>query len=111
MENNKVTAKKASDQVTIEELSAQIEKLKSDMSELTGSASRYARQRGEHVAEEARTQARAAIHRGEEQFDSLQRALADLPDEAMASARRHPGTALGLAVGLGFLFGMMTARK
>lgn len=105
-----VDPKKAAE-VTLEDLAQQIEALKHELADLSRSASAFARQRGEHAVDEARGRARDALHRGEEQVDAVQRALTELPDDAMSAVRRQPAAALAIAAGLGFLFGIATGRK
>ncbi|WP_112323569.1 hypothetical protein [Oceanibium sediminis] len=83
----------ANGEVTVHELSEQIDQLKTEIGELTANIGRYSRQQGEH------------------QLEAVQSAVKALPDEAANVVRERPVAALGLALGLGVIVGMMTGRR
>jgi ElaB/YqjD/DUF883 family membrane-anchored ribosome-binding protein len=78
---------------SIDDLAAQIETLKSDLSKLTHSLSDYGVAKTEAAAASARDKATEAQLHAEE------------------FVRTQPATSIGLAAGLGFLVGMITARR
>lgn len=94
----------SSSTVTVEDLSAQIDTLKNDLSALTQTLSDL----GAAKAKEAKNAAsEGAAH--------LQNAGRDKILEAQLQAEdfvhKQPATSLGLAAGLGFLVGILTARR
>jgi len=90
--------------VTVEDLSAQIETLKNDLSALTSSLSEYGVGKAAKAKETAQDRA-----------ESLKSAASDKALEAQLHTeefvKTQPATALGLAAGLGFLVGLVTARR
>lgn len=94
----------SSKNISVEDLSAQIDVLKNDLSSLTQALSDY----GVAKSQDAK---RAA----QQTAADLQAAGRDTAQKAQAQAEEfvhnQPATSLGLAAGLGFLVGMMTARR
>lgn len=90
--------------VSIEDLSAQIEVLKSDISSLTSALGNYGKSKGEAAAESAKRTAQQARSAGEEKLLESQAQAEDF-------IRKQPATALGIAAGVGFLIGLVTARR
>lgn len=90
--------------VTIDELSAQIEKLKTDLSTLTTSLTEYGVGKPEAMLESAQEKAEALKLAGRDKAIEAQ-----LHTEEFV--KNQPATALGLAAGLGFIVGMITARR
>lgn len=90
--------------ISVEDLSAQIDALKNDLSSLTSSLSDY----GIGKAAEAKQATK-------EGAETLKAAASDKAIEAQLHTeefvKTQPATALGLAAGLGFLVGMITARR
>lgn len=90
--------------VSVEDLSAQIDILKTDLSNLTHALSDYGISKSNEASQAAR-----------ETVANVSAASRKKAYEAQAQAEEfvhsQPATALGLAAGLGFLIGMMTARK
>jgi ElaB/YqjD/DUF883 family membrane-anchored ribosome-binding protein len=89
---------------SIEDLSAQIEILKNDLSTLTQTLSDYGVAKTEEVTRSAKIKAEQLRAAGRE-------TAADAQLQAEEFVRTQPATALGIAAGLGFLVGMFTARR
>lgn len=104
------------------ELSQQVENLRNDLAELgktvrslaqegTASAQRGVResadrlaQRGQELAEDARTAGQQAVDYGSEMFK-------DKYSEFETTVRRHPTTAVAVALGLGYLAGLLSRNR
>lgn len=90
--------------VTISDLSDQIEILKADIASLTGTLSDYGKAKGAEAAKTAKdTVSDAAL-------EARVKAL-DAQKQAEDFIRTQPATALGLAAGIGFLVGLITSRR
>jgi len=108
--------------VESQELSQQLENLRNDLAELAttvralaqeGSATaqrsvrettdRIAR-RGQELAEDARTAGQQAVEYGSEIFK-------DKYSEFETTVRRHPTTAVAIALGLGYLVGLISRNR
>lgn len=92
--------------VSVDDLSAQIDLLKNDLANLTQTLSDYgvaksqdAKRAARDTAAEVQTLSRDAAHKAQAQA------------QAEEFVQNQPATSLGLAAGLGFLVGMMTARR
>jgi ElaB/YqjD/DUF883 family membrane-anchored ribosome-binding protein len=90
--------------VSVDDLSAQIDLLKNDLANLTQTLSDYsvaksqdANRAARDTAAEVQTLSRDAAHKAQAQAEEF--------------VQNQPATSLGLAAGLGFLVGMMTARR
>lgn len=90
--------------VTVDDLSNQIATLKSDIATLTGTMGEFGKTKSRAAADQAKTTAQDLAN------TSREKAL-----EAQASAeefiRTQPATALGIAAGIGFLVGLIAARR
>ena len=90
--------------VSVEDLSAQIDILKNDLSTLTHSLSEYGISKS-YDAKRAAQQTAADLHAAGRQT------AREAQKQAEDFVHNQPATSLGLAAGLGFLVGMMTARR
>ena len=90
--------------ISIEDLSNQIEILKSDISTLTDTLGEYAKAKGVEAGETAKVKAQKVADAGREKALEAQLHAEDF-------VRTQPAAALGLAAGLGFLVGMITSRR
>ncbi len=88
-----------STEAEISELSDQIRTLQADLAKLTQTMGEIAGGRVE------KAKAAAAETMSHAQANAL-----DAYAQAEDSVRRHPGTALGIAAGLGFLVGLLSSR-
>ncbi|MDF0600842.1 DUF883 domain-containing protein [Psychromarinibacter sp. C21-152] len=95
----------------IDELKAQIETLKADMSSLTGTVRDMGRTRAEALRGAASEQANAWRGQGEEAVRRARAKGQEAYGSAEASIRENPATAVGIAAGVGFLTGLILSRK
>lgn len=93
------------------ELSDQIAALKADIAGLASTLTAMGKARGQAVADAAREDAAAIRAKGEEAAAEAGAKARELLSEAEAVLRDRPGTALGVALGIGFLVGLMTNRR
>ena len=102
----KSTAKngRAASDISIEDLSAQIDILKSDIASLTDTVGTYTKSKGHEAAKTAKAKAENMAQAGRDKAIEAQ-----LHTEEFV--RNQPATALGIAVGIGFLVGIFTARR
>ena len=70
-----------------------------------------ARERGQEYAERARVEARRLYREGERYATDIADHAEDYYVETSRMVRRHPAQALGIAAGVGFLLGLMIARR
>ncbi|MCX7566577.1 DUF883 domain-containing protein [Sulfitobacter sp. F26169L] len=95
---------KASQEVTVEDLSAQMDVLKRDLSSLTQTLTEYGFAKTAAAKQSAKETAADLSAAGREKA-----ALAQMQAEDFV--RTQPATALGLAAGLGFLVGLITTSR
>lgn len=91
-------------ETSIEDLAAQIQTLKDDLSTLTQSLSDFGTAKAENAAHTAQEKAAALKAAGQDKVVEAQL-------HAEEFVRTQPATSLGLAAGLGLLVGMLTARR
>lgn len=103
---------------TIAELSAQIDELKGQLSDLVKTAKRRGasmadtlRDNGEDLADELRGRARRAYNSAADQASDLRDRASGYWDDADNAVRENPATAMGIAVGVGFLLGAILTRR
>lgn len=100
---------------TSEELSAQVATLREDVATLTNLLGDFTKAKGEQVTEatketfssirdESKARASAAT-------DAASKQVTELQGQANDFVKNQPGTALGVAAGIGFLVGFMSGRK
>ena len=97
-------AKPTTGEVSVEDLSAQIDILKNDLSNLTQALSDY----GISKTGEA---TRAAKDAAAQMSAASRKKAYEAQAQAEEFVHTQPATALGIAAGVGFLIGMITARK
>lgn len=98
-------------EMTAVELSEQIAVLKADIAGLASTLASMGKAKGQAVADAARHDVAAIRAKGEEQAAALATQAKNLADEAETFVRTRPTTALGIAVGLGFVIGLLTNRR
>lgn len=103
------TSKK--DAPTVEDLAAQLDTLRGDISHLTGLLGDYGRDRVEQAGKSAKQHAADFRARAETDVDRLRSRAGDLAGDAENFMHERPATAIGIAVGLGFLVGLATSRR
>lgn len=96
---------------TVEELSEQIEVLKAELADLASGA----RAQGEAVARDLTERGRATLDQlrdaAGQQAARARDSAGDYLQRAEGALHRNPATAMGLAVGAGFLIGLLLARR
>lgn len=95
---------RATSDVSVQDLSEQIQILKDDISALTSSLGDFTVDTGKQAAATAQAKAEDAAEMGRKKAIETQQKAEDF-------ITTQPATALGLAAGIGFLVGMMTARR
>jgi len=70
-----------------------------------------AREKGQEVAENVRSEANRLYRAGERRAGELAHQAEDYYDEMSDMVRRQPAAALGIAAGVGFLIGLILARR
>lgn len=77
----------------------------------TSAAGRQAAETAKSIGEDVSDLASGVSRRAGEQLDRAQDITIDALDEAQAAVRRNPLMAIGIALGLGFLFGIVAAGR
>lgn len=90
--------------VTVEDLSIQIAILKDDIAALTGSMGDFSKSKAREATEQAKSAAYSYAEAGKDRASEAQQS-------AEAFVRTQPATAMGIAAGVGFLVGLITARR
>ena len=89
---------------SLEDLSNQIAILKKDIASLTSSLGSYGKATAENAADTARSTAQDLTEMG--RLKAMETQI-----RAEEFVRTQPTTALGIAAGIGFLVGLVTARR
>ncbi len=110
MANSPSTAN-AKKEASYEDLNEQISILRDDISALTGTIADLTKAQANQLTGAAAQQAEAARQKGVETAALVANQAKDVQTQAQEFVDARPGTALGIAAGLGFLVGMMSARK
>ena len=77
----------------------------------TSAAGRQAAETAKSIGEDVSDFASDVSRRAGEQLDRAQDIAIDALDDAQAAVRRNPLMAMGIALGLGFLFGIVAAGR
>lgn len=93
------------------DLSAQIERLKEDISGLTSTVTELGKLERDRMASAAKAKGDALKASGEAHLDVLEATARGYVREGQTFVREQPATALGVVAALGFLFGFMMSRK
>lgn len=104
--------------LAIAELSAQIEDLKSQLTEMTRTTKRHAASAVSHLQEQAADAVEDVRNRGLRAWDAASNSAERVRSTAVGYAntadtavREHPATSMGVAVGVGFLLGLFLTRR
>jgi ElaB/YqjD/DUF883 family membrane-anchored ribosome-binding protein len=97
--------------VSVEDLTNQIEILRKDLSDLTSTMSDMGKAKKAQLADAAAQQVEAARQKGIETADLLGSHARDVQGQANDFVKSQPATALGIAAGVGFLVGLMSTRR
>lgn len=94
---------------TVDDLTnnSSVERLRERGAEMADSV----RERGHEYADIARQEARRLYRKGERRAHEVAHQAEDYYDEVSTMVRRNPAQALGIAAGVGFLIGLILARR
>lgn len=92
---------------TLEDVSAQLETLKADMAALTRILGDVGKGQLRHAADDMRVRAEHLKAEGRRYAHQA----GESADAALDAVRHQPVTAIAIAVGLGFLFGLAAGRR
>ncbi len=93
------------------ELSDQIATLKKDIASVTDLLGEIGVRRKNETVAAAKERAEYLRERGSDALTDAQLRAHDAQDQALEAIRRQPGTAIGIAIGVGFLAGFLSSRK
>ncbi|WP_272009431.1 DUF883 family protein [Roseovarius sp. ZX-A-9] len=96
---------------TVEELTSQIEALKGDIAAITGTLADLGAETRDQAKARVRDAASDVRARSEKHLKDAQACAEDLSAQATDAVRQQPAMAVGIAVGVGFLIGLVTARR
>ncbi len=105
----RATSKSKDDE--IEQLSEQIGQLKDDIAKLTLTMAEIGAQSKAEAEANIKSSVAYLRKRGAEGMEKAQAKAEDLGEQAAEAVRNQPAMAVGLAVGIGFLLGLITSRK
>ncbi len=92
-------------------LSNQIAALKADLANITSTIGDMGRQQGASAVEAARLRAEQLKDMSAEQIEALRLRANDAAAQADAFVKERPAVAVGVAAALGFVLGLLTARR
>lgn len=96
---------------SVADLSAQIETLRKDLSALTGTINDLGKAKSAELTEAATDRVDAAREKGAQAAQAVTDRAKEVHEQANDFVKSQPATALGIAAGLGFLVGMLNARR
>jgi len=94
----------------IEKITAEIRRLRSDMSSLVDTVGKVGRSRARHLADTASGKADEGIAAGEAMLAEATTELQRIERDLETATRRNPLRALGIAAGVGFLLALFVRR-
>ena len=92
-------------------LNDQVKTLKSDLASLTEMLTDIGVRRKDETVEAARARAKRMRAEASDRYDEAVDYANDARDQAFDAVRRQPGTAMAIAVGVGFLAGVLSGRR
>ena len=99
----------------VSELNADVTKqmavLREDIANLTATIADYGKAQGSLLKSTASEKAAELAESSAAAADALKAKAGKTYNDAEDAVRANPGTAIGIAAGIGFLVGMMTARR
>lgn len=98
-------------QDNVEALAEQMKILRADMAAITKTLGDLSVNTKDAAIRSARQKASELRETGEEQLHHAQVRAEELGQQAVDAVRKQPATAVGLAVGVGFILGFLSGRK
>lgn len=92
-------------------LSEQIASLKADLANITGTLADMGRHQGASAVDAARVRAEQLRDMSAEQVEALRLRANDAAAQADAFVKERPATSVGIAAALGFVLGLLTAKR
>jgi len=93
------------------DVSKQMAVLRDDIAALTATVAEYGKAQGDIMKSAATTKAQEVAQSGAAAADALKVKATKSYSDAEDAVRANPGAAIGIAAGVGFLIGMITARR
>lgn len=94
-----------------DDLAQQIDSLRADISAIATTLGKMGRAQGEAAIHTARGKAQALKAEGDAVYEAAAMRASEAAAQAEEAVRQRPATALGIAMGVGFLIGYLTGRK
>ena len=104
-------AAKISDDASVDELRENILELRKDFKDLLGTVEKLAVGRAEGVSDRLRDGVGAYVDKGEEVFGQARDQAERIYEDLHETVERNPLTAIMIALGLGFLIGIVTRSR
>lgn len=98
-------------ETNVEELSRQIDALRADIAAITQTIGTIGREGSHAAADRLRAEASHLAARGGAELAALQAQAERAGEQAADMVRAQPVAAMGLAAALGFVVGLLTARR
>lgn len=93
------------------DVSKQMAVLRDDIAALTATVAEYGKAQGDIMKAAATTKAQEVAESGAAAADALKVKATKSYSDAEDAVRANPGAAIGIAAGVGFLIGMISARR
>lgn len=110
-EDARETADRLADNASVDRLKERGAELADSVRETGREYAERAREAGEEYAERARAEAERLYEAGQRKAHEVAGYAEERYDEVSEMVRRHPAQALGIAAGVGFLVGLILARR
>lgn len=94
-----------------EAVSDQLEVLRKDLANITELLGEIGVRRKDETLAAARERLEKLRREGETRYNDARTQAHDMQEQAFDAIRRQPGTAIGIAVAVGFFAGLLTSRK
>ncbi|EPX79469.1 DUF883 family protein [Litoreibacter arenae] len=98
-------------EISAQELSDQIATLRADLSELTNIIGNLGKAKGAEMSNKAKDQLEALREEADARAKAMKDQALNVQAQAQDMIQNQPGAAIGIAAGLGFLVGFLSARK
>lgn len=93
------------------DVSKQMAVLRDDIASLAATVAEYGKTQGDIIKASATSKANDMAETGTAAADALKEKASKTYTDAEDAVRANPGAAIGIAAGVGFLVGMMSARR